>query len=409
MPHFLASRFLRHLSPAPLQAYLTAQEISVDGIDWTASATRRAEAVMAHLASLPSAEREQVEADFQEIDRLANDLGVRAIIEEADRMGIVLGPTFTALHSNHDRAMHTWVAHNRIWRMSRRLAETEAVANTRHWHERAHVPAGTVKTGADDCARFGAALSVLFSKQLRGQQYRVEPVRRPDGSWYFYAILNDLPVSTESFVPGGNETRVSVTDRIFEVIACVPPSGGTLACYVQGGADRDLRESLFAACAQEILGVALVPLPRNHPKEVRWELDHLLRRKTLPVDASTGVEEAAVRALWVTANGQGQRKGMFEADPTKGPEDIYNQLDTWLDQTQVPLASLHVYRAKLSLYWPARGKRRPTLSWTVGKPGTCTLKSEREDRRRIGEAHQRLWRIDATGSAVRAPDTRPAA
>lgn len=409
MPHFHASRFLRHLSLEQLQSYLVAHRLPVDGIDRSVSATARATAVLAMLSGLPPAQREQVEADFQDIDRLANDLGVRAIIEEAVRLQVVLGAEFAALQSNHDRAMFVWVKHPKIWRMSRRLAETDAVANTRNWHERPHAPQGTPKTSEVDCARLGQALSLIFAKQLRGQQYRVEPVRRQDGCWYYYSMLNDLPVSTEAFVPGTTDTRIAVTERVFEVTLCVPSGGGSLACHIQGGADRDLREAVFAAGSQAILGQALAPLPRNHPKEVRWELDHLLRRRTLPVDASTGVEEAVIRELWVTASGQGKREAMFKADPDNGPEDIFDQLDAWLNQLQVPISTLHVHRAKLSLLWPAQGKRRPSLTWEVARPGTCTLKSEREDRRRVGEAHQRLWRIDVAGSADRAPDTRPAA
>lgn len=409
MPHFHAPRFLRHLGPDQTQAYLVAQHLPVTGVDWGASVGKRADAVLAILHALPANQREQVEADLQEVDRLANDLGVRAIIEEAGRMEVVLGEEFRALQSNHDRAMFTWLKHRRIWRMSRRLAETDAVANTRNWHERPYAPQGAPKHAPEDCVRLGSALSVIFARQLRGHQYRVEPVLRTDGSWYFYALLNDLPVATESFVPGSTDTRIAVTERVFEVTLCVPPGGGSIACYIQGGADRDLREAVFAACSEEILGAALVPIPRHHPKEVRWELDTLLRRRTLPVDASTGVEEAVIRELWVTANGQGKRAAMFHADPDNGPEDIYDQLDAWLDQQQIPITSLHVHRAKLSLLWPAQGKRRPSMTWTVAKPGTCTLKSEAEDRRRIGETHQRLWRIDVARCADRTADPRPAA
>lgn len=409
MPHFPTSRFLRHLSSDQIQAYLTSNAIVMTSVDWTASAGKRATAILTAMSTMPAEVRDSIEADFQEIDRLANDFGVRAIIEEAGRLGVVLGADFAVLQSNHDRAMFAWVNHQKIWRMSRRLAETDAVANTRNWHERPHAPRGAPRSSEVDCARLGKAFSQIFAKQLRGQQYRVEPVQRQDGCWYYYAMLNDLPVSTESFLPDSTETRIAVTERVFEVTLCIPSGGGSMACYIQGGADRDLREAVFAAGSQEILGQVLTPLPRNHPKEVRWELDQLLRRRTLPVDTSTGVEEAVIRELWVTANGQGKREAMFKADPDNGPEDIFDQLDTWLNQQQIPLSALHVHRAKISLLWPAQGKRRASLTWTVAKPGTCTLKSEREDRRRIGEAHQRLWRIDVAGSADRASDTRPAA
>ena len=410
MPHFTPITFARRCGAEALQSLLAYEAVTLVDIDWSSGPRKLAESVVAGVAALPAQQRNALNAAWQEIHCMANDHGVRCLIEEAKSIpAFAQDAVFRGLSSNHQRVVHMWCHYHRIWVTSKRLAATEELSNTRYWHERPNVPAKPALHDPDTCTALGAAISSVFASQLRAQHYRIEPHPCEDGSCYYFAILKDLPTTDEVFNPAGDDLVPIVRERVFEIVIWCPAMGGLLACHIEGGADRTLRESVFAAFAQAVFKVPLPDIPPKHPMENRWKLDHLLTKGTLPADPASGAMHGQVLALTVTALGRGHEKVTFEADPSKGPDAMQAAIKAWIDLRQVPLMTLRVIFAKLCLTWPSQGSRRKTMTWEVSLPGRCTLKSQRDERRAIGEHHMLAWGIDVLRTNQRTDRTRPAA
>jgi hypothetical protein len=401
MSHYTPTSFIRRCGAAALQSLLAHEQTSLPGVDWALGPKLLADAVVSAVSNLPEAQQERLSVTWLEIHRMANDHGVRCLIDEATTIpAFAQDAVFQGLASDHARVVHMWCHYHRIWQTSKRLAATEELSNTRYWHERTNAPAKAPIHDEATCTALGEAVSQVFAKQLRGQHYRFDAHPCTDGCFYF-GVLRDLPVTDEVFNEAGDDLVPMVRERVFEVVIWCPSEGGRLACHIAGGSDRSLRERIFEAFSIAVFKEALQPLLPKHPMENRWKLDHLINKGTLPADPASGAIHGRVLALTLTALGRGNEKLTVEADLAKGPDAMQAAIKAWVNAHNIPWMTIRVVWAKLCLEWPIQGRRRRTLTWEVSLPGRNTLQSQREDRRRIGDQHLILWGID-----VQRPDQR---
>src|SRR5262249_42280636 len=139
-------------------------------------------------------------------------------------------------------------------------------------------------------------------------------------------------------------------------------------------------EELFA---EIVLGRVLDQWESN----IVYDLNPLLQRDfalaTDPDDAC----QAKVRRLRLVPIGT-RRRGLLEADPDAGPDDVYDMLADYLNQHNLPLEAVHVTMATLTFEFEALDGRKPgPMSFDIGYPNTCSLRNQHPERIDIVRKH----------------------
>ena len=154
------------------------------------------------------------------------------------------------------------------------------------------------------------------------------------------------------------------------------PVDGTLDLYARGG--KPVREALQTIFCRALLVQELPPeSPNSHPYELNGLKSRSFRFATEPED---GIEEVRIRKLRLSILGGAKRRIMLEADPTAGPDDIYDMLDECLNRDNLPDALINVTHGLLHFRWHHTGQgRQKTSTIDVSFPNTSNLMSKREE------------------------------
>jgi len=161
--------------------------------------------------------------------------------------------------------------------------------------------------------------------------------------------------------------------------------------YAPGG--RKVREPLEVAFCEAVLGVEVGPADPLRPS---YRLDHLLQPDcplvTDPRDRVTEARITTMRLSPVGSNGSVEIK----ADIKGPPDDIYRKIERWLNAKHLPRESTRVLRVTFRLTFQHEGPgRTPTMTFSVGVPSSCDLKSWPDDRREAGERCLKLWKVSS--------------
>ena len=142
---------------------------------------------------------------------------------------------------------------------------------------------------------------------------------------------------------------------------------------------------------QVILGKRLAP---EAPGSTPYVLDSLLDRAFgFETDPEDGIAEVSVRSLRLSILGRRRARITLDADPLKARDCIYDMLDEDLNRRRLPRSILQA--TKGTIHFKFNGSKRPrSLTFSVGLPNTCDLKSKRDDLRLLGEKYLRRWKID---------------
>jgi hypothetical protein len=86
---------------------------------------------------------------------------------------------------------------------------------------------------------------------------------------------------------------------------------------------------------------------------------------------------------------------VLEADPNAAPDDIYDMMDDYLNDQNLPRSLVNITLATLTFkFAPVANSRGSTLTFDVSFPNSSNLKSKREEHRVIAEKYLRHWGID---------------
>lgn len=176
----------------------------------------------------------------------------------------------------------------------------------------------------------------------------------------------------------------------FEVVFVFDCAAGALYVFAHGGSKivRPLQE-IFA---ESILGVELDPEDETVP----YSVDKLKNSSfAFVTDPEDGITQVAVRMLKMSPRGNPKKKIMVKLPVDGKPEDIYVSLENDLNGKKLPVSLLVVERATISIKLDGYGRRK-ALTFDIG-PKSCTLKSESERFRELGEKYLRQWEIDRAG------------
>ena len=377
--------FLRQTPNATLKTYFALKGLLGD-IDFDALSETEIEDVSDAIEKLPDAQRVAVDAAFEQVNEMAYGPGIEAILEEAAFRRVQWAELFAQMSGHYERAF--WCYQND--------PDTFFVAG--HFEEMDRRGPGQRRTiyknlepkvEQADLDALGHAISELYRKQGRGKNCAVDNYLRRDPERHCYFVYpEDHPVTEPSFDDDGKLQQVPRLP-VFEIILIYRSADGVLELHARG--NHDHKDELLKAFCQTILGLDDLPEQDATPDYNLASLKD--REKTFPTDPSDGVKSVEIKMLRLDMPGGCAKRIVLEANPSdKVPQALYDLMDDALDTERVPLASVHVARARIRLTFAARnGGRAKKLTFEVAHPNRCTLKDDHYDQ--IAKKYLQLWEI----------------
>jgi len=388
MTHYNPRTVLRQISGPLLREFLEARGHTLPE-SGERQGRAQVQAVYDQYLKLPEAARRAIEQDLRDIHAVATEEGIPVLVETGRRSGRPIADELAQVESRCDMAVWVLLRRPDIWPEAVRFAHADSLPQ-RYWEKRNGLPKAAPDTSPEAVARLGAAISSYFVQaEGRGRLSLVEPFRRSEDMDYFFVYLSDH-AGTEIV---WNESAELVRERrnqAFEVVFAFDRSAGTLDLYARGG--HKVIRPLQEIFADAVLGVTLPP---EDPEACPYRVDGLKHRSfAFPTDGEDRIEEVAVRSLRLSVVGN-RRKQFTVSLPDKAAADaMYDSLERELNQAQLPLSTLRVERATITMKLTGRGRVR-RLSFEVG-PTSCNLKGKREELRELGEKYLRRWGIEAS-------------
>ena len=392
MASFDPKRVLRQISNHLLQDLFLTHGQELD-LPWEQLGETEVDPIFTEWQDLPEAECRAIEIVLHEVsDMASDDEGTRAILEEAVRQeNHNLIEELEGFESRHDKAVWTYIRATDVWNLAVRFARADSLSRGRYWIKRCDLPAMEPDTSAGRISELSEALAAFFqATQARGRYCQIGHYVRAGGADYFFAYLDDYADTYVTLDDDGEFDR-RPERRAFELVLVYDRVHGTLDMYVRG--DKKVYIPLQEIFCRIILGEEIGPEnPNSHP----YELNGLLNRDfQFPTDPADGIESVRVRKLRLSVKGMPRRRITLEADPQAGVDDIYDLMEDYLNQQQLPASILNVTQVGLKFSFDPEHEDLPkSLSFNLSCPNSSNLKSKPECVRELAEKYLREWGLD---------------
>jgi hypothetical protein len=177
---------------------------------------------------IPDDQRNEMDAEFQDIFELSCEKGFRAIMDEAEfhLPGDDLhsfAEKMSALSNHYERAMITFLEHKDFWRGAIRFYHADTLPYWRKRKNMSHRPAAVDEESIKQLA--GMIRKYFHHTEGRGNNCVVEPLRRGELD-YFFAYPEDYSQQSIEWVNGEFDRRPH--NPAFEVIYVYSQQDGTL-------------------------------------------------------------------------------------------------------------------------------------------------------------------------------------
>jgi hypothetical protein len=372
---YLLSRFLRQAPNYLLEQYFT--EVGLLGTIDFGVKERDIDAMHEAIVALSEANRQQIEADFRDIDALASERGFRAMIDEAawhvrnnprqHAHDQDLTQRLANLDGEHERAM--WVFLNRrvYWHGAMRFFEADIVAPS-YWQKRKNLPKVDPRVDPAAINDFAQALGTYFHVMRgRGVNCHVEPLRRNE-LVYFFCFGQDYAQAPQEWVDGKLDRRPR--NPTHEVIFIYSKDEGKLDTYSKGG-KREVPD-LEAIFADVVLGHKNLE-PKIDDNRI-YNLD-VLKDRNLPFDyqPDSQIDKVVVRSLRLTPRFGDKTEFTLKGDYNADPKSVYEALSKL--SRGASLDQLQITRVELGVHFRRDGTMRPrTIPVALTRPNRCSLR-----------------------------------
>jgi len=323
--------------------------------------------------ALPREQLDQTEADFREIDEMAETEAVGIVITEGRFHGEELGPILEEIDGMCHKMFWTFLERPRVFEVAYRFCQVDNLP-TRYWRKRKNMPAK--EPAADDASirELGGAISEYYrEKEGRGQHCWVEVYDR-SGVQYFFVYVEDYADTYTGFDKNGGFER-RVMKPAFEIVFVYSKSEGWLDTFFKG--PGNVLSDLQGIFSGKVLGEEVGDEARGKV----YELNGLKKREFQFVySPKSGITDVRVKKLRLTVRGGSSKRITLEADPSLNRLAVYDLLDLALDENAVPLHDTDVTQARLQFRFADGGRRRnPTRTFDVSYPNSCPLKYDGRD------------------------------
>ena len=111
---FNPKRVLRQISNPLLKEFFERQGHPLD-VEWDSISNTHVDDIFDAWQRLPDGPRKAIEIVFHDVHEMANEEGVRVIIEEGRYHGEDLSPLLETMDSRYDKAIWTFMDHSDLW------------------------------------------------------------------------------------------------------------------------------------------------------------------------------------------------------------------------------------------------------------------------------------------------------
>lgn len=386
-------KVLKQISNVHLQQFFTRRGELRD-VPWDGLKEHKVAPIVEAIQALPAAKRRQVQVLFKNFQQLAENAGLKVILEELQARYPKKVHHWEALKRRLDKVVWTYLNATDAFEEAVVFARADSLSTTRYWQRWPTAPSEDFAVTEERIAKLKAALCKHYQdKELRGEYCEIHPYTRRNGAEYLFAYLPDWPDNFMVFNDDGELQSLDVPTA-FTNLFVYTPATGALEMIAAGGmpAQRELRR-LFC---QGMLGWDKVD--DVDPDRPAYLLDHLLSPEfTFTWEAVDRIENVHVSRLLVLPtvehhdlDGLGLR-----LRPGLSWTKALQNLDALLASRDLSRSQVGVEEVRIRVRLLGDGERRGrTLSINV-TPRACDLKSQDDDDLRVlGEKCLRTWGID---------------
>ena len=320
---------------------------------------------------LSDKQRNNIEAEFRQINGMAFEKGILVLIEEAGSVfhNIDLLPIFEPMKNHYEKAIWVFLNHPLIFEISCDLAYMDSLGS---WSSR-KVGAGLVPAVEEkDKQNLADGVSEFYKKQGRGRRCHVDNYLRQQPERHCYFVYPEDYATTELGFDDEGKFYHRLRKPAFEVIFVYRPESGILEVSAKGG--TKIVEPLQEILCKTILGLDGLPKLEKRHFDLSKLKDKTLEFVTEPAD---GIEKVTLRMLRLDLPGIGNRRITLEASSSNDEQPVYTLIEKALNKSNIPLDKAVIAKAKIQIKFASRdGKRGKSLLFEISSPDRCTLKDD---------------------------------
>lgn len=368
--HYSPRSFFRHAPNAMLKRYFDEQGVLTEH-NFSEVSETKVEPIYQAWLSLPDTQRGAMERDFREIDALACEGGVKAIMDEAEWHGENLAETLGALEDLHEKTFWVFLERPKYWPAASAFCRADAISSSQ-WNECRTVSRTPARVDEASIRALEKILSNhFFNKEGRGKNCTVEPYRRGKLD-YFFAYPEDYVHASIEY--DGPKFKRTARHPAFEIIFVYSQDEGKISLYMKGS--RDTKREVRALFADTILGLELGEFVED---DRVYELDRLEHSNSaFQFSPDTGIQSVAVKKFRLAINGSKERITL-EANPERNLNAVYELRDKVCKT--IPLSQMTITQVGIVVTFapdPATGKAS-VRSFDINWPNSCSLKHDGKD------------------------------
>lgn len=368
--HYSPKSFFRHAPNAMLMKYFARHQVLTDH-DFSEVSETKIEPIYQAWLSLPDTQRGEMERDFKEIDALACEGGVLAIMDEAEWHSENLADTLSEHDGFHEKAFWIFLERPMYWPAASAFCRADLISSSQ-WNECRtvnHTPARVDDVSIQDLET--KLIHYFHNKEGRGKNCTVDCYRRGKLDYYFAYPEDYAHTSIEwEGATFGRPAR----HPAFEIIFVYSQDEGKISLYMKGS--RGTKKEVRALFADTILGLELGEFVED---------DHVYNLAPLQdsnpsfqFSPDSGIQSVAIKKFRIAINGTKERITL-ETNPAHNHNAIYELRDK-LCKT-IPASQMTITQVGITVTYvpdPGTGKTS-TRSFDVNWPNSCSLKHDGKD------------------------------
>jgi hypothetical protein len=370
--HYSPKRFFRDV-PAHLLARYFKQKTLLADFNFASLFEAEIDPLYTAWEALAENQKIDSEQDFKEIDALACEGGIRAILDDAEWYGEedVLLAGMRSLKSFHEKAFWIFLEHQKYWFAANAFFHADSI-RLRFWRKRINLPKSPARVDSESVQALEKNLVNFFhDREGRGKNCKVDCYKR-GALDYFFAYPEDYPQAR--MVWHKQSLQRQLETPAFEIIFNFNPGLGTLELYLDG--TRKVIPELQTIFAGAILDFELT---EDEQSNRVYDLAPLKSANMVfKYCADSGITNVAVKKLRMKILGTNQKMTM-EADTTNNRLAIYEMMESL--NKSFPVSSMVISQVGLVVtFAPAANRNKPkTRTFDISWPNSCSLKYDDND------------------------------
>jgi len=371
--HFSPKRFFRDVPGEFLESYFKGKSL-LTGFDFSKLNETGIETLNTELEILAEDLRNEIEQDLNEIDALACEGGIQAILDDAEWWGEA-APLLQGMETRksfHEKAFWIFLEHRKYWHVANTFFHADSI-HTRYWRKRINLPKSPAKVATENIRQLEKNLVKFFhDKEGRGKNCKVDCYKRGKLD-YFFAYPEDYPQNR--MVWKQRELKRQPETPAFEIIFIFDPEEGTLEIYLDG--TRKIVPELQTIFSGAVLDFELTEDEQDNRV---YDLNPLKSIEAgFQYSPESGISGVAVKKLRLKLVSTNQRITL-EADPSQNSHVVYEMLDKL--KKSYPVDSLAVTQVGIVVtFAPSPNRSKPkTRTFNISWPNSCSLKHDGNDK-----------------------------